>query len=232
MALDLTILNLVLLLVELILLGFTVLLLILGRREERTRRMLIGEVAKTAKMISRQEYFNEVVFGIEKAQTEIVAAVTGTRPNDESIASVDTIIAKLRNKSKSGVKVRYILPKTIDRLYMARRYKESGAEVRFHHSVTVSDTRYMVVDRRYTIIGLPARYGENEPTRQGYVIPAEGLASLLREHFEEVWVASDTYETYVSEVIKELKSHSPTISTKLLAEQISLDEEEVEQLAL
>jgi hypothetical protein len=105
-------------LVELVLLGFTILLLALGRREERARRVLIDQVAKTARMISRQEYFNEVIFGIERAEREILGVVTGTRPAGDSTSSVEAILTKIRSKAESGVNVRYILPKTIDRLYM------------------------------------------------------------------------------------------------------------------
>lgn len=47
---------------ELVLLAPTLLLLILGRREEKGRRMLLAEISKIAKMVSRHAARKEELF--------------------------------------------------------------------------------------------------------------------------------------------------------------------------
>ena len=225
MALDL---NLILLIVELLLLVPTLALLILGRRETQGRQALLRQMATTARMVSRQEYFNSVQFAMQNAAKSIKGSITGSAPQTpEQRDQVDGIFAQIHNANTRNVTIQYLLPKTQDRLGVASRYREAGAELRFHPGLIVSDIRYMVVDGKHAVLGLPSAAGENEPTREGYVIPSEGLAQILLQQFEEKWAQAATYDEYLHDVLLETKSHNPNISSQLLSLQLSIPESEV-----
>ena len=71
--------NSLLLLTEIVLLVPTLLLLVLGRREEKGRGLLLQEITKTAKMLSRQEYFSYVLLGMQTATKSIKGSIKGSR---------------------------------------------------------------------------------------------------------------------------------------------------------
>jgi hypothetical protein len=220
--------NLVLVIVELILLVPTLLLLVLGRREEKGRRHLLEQITSTAKMVSREEYFNSVRAGMQSAKQSIKGTITGSAPKtDEQEIRVKGVVDEIRAAGKRGVKLRYLLPKLHDRLTIAYRYTEAGAEIRFHPALVVSDLRYVVVDDKSTILGLPSTAGNDQPTREGYHIPSEGLSHIFAQQFESRWAEAVKYEEYLREVIAEAKSHNPNMSEKLLASQLQIPESEI-----
>jgi hypothetical protein len=223
--------NLILLLVELVLLAPTLLLLILGRREERGRRLLLAEISKTARMVSRQEYFNHVESAMQNAKQTIRGSITGSSPriHDEE-DQVRRISDQIRNAKRRGVSVQYLLPKLQDRLTVASMYREAGAEIRFHPALIVNDLRYVVFDNKYTVIGLPGHIGRNEPTRDGYFIPSEGLASIFTSQFEAKWREASSYDEFLKGIISEAKSHSPQVSTELLSKELKIPEVEVKRV--
>ncbi|MHB1909962.1 MAG: hypothetical protein ACYCQJ_13985 [Nitrososphaerales archaeon] len=228
MALDL---NFILLVVELVLLAPTLLLLILGRREEKGRRELLTHITSTARLVQRQDYFNSVRMGMEASKEFINGSITGSMPKaQEQEDQVNKIIDEIKRASRRNVSVKYILPKLHDRLTIARRYREAGAEIRFHPGLVVSDVRYVVIDGKNTVLGLPSGVGEDQPTREGYLIPSEGLAHLFLAQFEEKWAHSLTYDEFVNEIISEARSHNPSVSDRLLSTQLQLPEEEVRRI--
>lgn len=112
MAVDL---NLILLTVELLLLIPTLLLLILGRREAHGRQVLLKQMASTAKMVSRQEYFNSVQFGMQSGAKSIKGSITGSSPQTpEQKDQVEGIIEQIRRAKSRNVTVQYLLPKAQD----------------------------------------------------------------------------------------------------------------------
>lgn len=225
-------LSLLLLIVELVLLVPTLLLLILGRREERGRRELLTHITSTARLVSRQDYFNSVRMGIEGAKESINGLIIGSVPKtQEQEIQVNRIVEEIGRASRRGVPVRYIVPKLHDRLTLATRYRSAGAEVRFHPGLVVSDLRYIVIDNKDSVIGLPSTSSENSPTREGYLIPSEGLARLFSSQFEEKWSKSLTYDDYVREIIEEAKSHDPNVSEMLISSQLGLPEEEIRRIS-
>jgi hypothetical protein len=229
LALDL---NLLLLVVELVLLVPTLLLLILGRREERGRRELLTHITSTARLVSRQDYFNSVRMGMEGAKDFIIGSITGSVPKtQEQEDQVNRLTEEIGRAARRGVVVRYLVPKLHDRLTLATLYKTAGAEVRFHPSLVVSDLRYIVIDNKESVIGLPSTSSENSPTREGYLIPSEGLARLFSSQFEEKWTKSLTYDDYVREIIGEAKSHDPNVSDVLLSSQLGLTEAEIRRIS-
>jgi hypothetical protein len=224
-------LNLILLTVELLLLIPTLALLILGRRETQGRQTLLKQMATTAKMVSRQEYFNSVQLGMQNATRSIKGSITGSSPQTpEQKDQVDGIFEQIRHANNRNVTLQYLLPKTQDRIGLASKYKEAGADLRFHPGLIVSDIRYMIVDGKLTVLGLPSAAGENEPTREGYVIPSEGLAQILLQRFEEQWAQAETYDDYLHRVLLETKSHNPNISSQLLSLQLNISESDVNRL--
>jgi hypothetical protein len=222
--------NLILLIVELILLVPTLLLLVLGRREERGRAALLTEITKTAKMLTRQEYFNSVLYGMQSATSSIRGSITGSVPatsQDEELVSriVGQIIQCKRNQKQ--LVIRYLLPRSQDRLSVASRYTTAGAQVRFHRSLIVSDLRYMVVDGKISVIGIPKSAGDDQPTREGYVLPSEELGEIISENFEKKWSEAAPYEEYAREVLSEITSTNPNVSDELLSGQLKVPVQEI-----
>jgi len=223
--------SLVLLIVELILLVATLSLLILARMEAHGRQLLLRQITSTAKMVSRQEYFNSVQFGMQNAVASIKGSITGSSPQTpEAKDRIDGIIEQIHRARSRKVTIQYLLPKAQDRIALASKYKEAGAELRFHAGLLVSDMRYVIIDNKYTVLGLPSAPGETEPTREGYVIPSEGLAQILLQNFEGKWEQALTYENYINSVLLEIKSHNPIVSIQLLSSQLGVSESEIKRM--
>ena len=221
----------VLLIVELILLVATLSLLILARREAHGRQLLLRQITSTAKMVSRQEYFNSVQFGMQNAVASIKGSITGSSPQTpEAKDRIDGIIEQIHRARSRNVAVQYLLPKAQDRLAIASRYIEAGADLRFHAGLLVSDMRYVIIDTKYTVLGLPSAPGETEPTREGYVIPSEGLAQILLQNFEEKWEQALTYDNYLNGKLLEIKRHNPIVSIQLLSSQLGVSESEIKRM--
>jgi len=220
-----------LLIVELVLLLATLTLIILARRESSGRENLLQQMSHTARMVSRQEYFNSVHFVMQNAKNSIKGSITGSAPTTpEQNDQVQAIIDHIRTARERNVAIQYILPKTPDRVVVANKYREVGAEVRFHPGILVSDLRYTVIDNNYTVLGLPSSAGENQPTREGYVIPSEGLAQVFLRQFQTRWDEATEYDQYLKELLREITIHNPAISTELLSSQLQIQESEGKRL--
>jgi hypothetical protein len=217
-----------LLAVELVLLVATLALLIQARRESSGREKLLEQMAHTARIVSRQEYFNAVHFVMQSARKSIEGSVTGSLPSTpEQTDQVQAIIDRISLAKSRGVKIRYILPKSPDRLVVANRYREAGAEVGFHPGIIVSDLRYTVIDGAYTVLGLPSSAGENQPTREGYVIPSEALAEIFLRQFQSRWDEATPYDDYLRTTVSDVRTHNPKVSIQLLASQLQVPESEI-----
>ncbi len=225
-------LNFVLIVVELVLLVPTLLLLVLGRNEERGRRQLLSQITSVAKTVSRQEYFNSVHSSMQRAAVTVKGSITGSAPKSKQEDDlVQSIVEEIRRAAKRGVSIKYLVPKSQDRLRVASRYKEAGADIIFHPGLVVSDLRFVVVDGKTVVLGLPGTAGQNEPTREGYVIPSEGLSEILSSQFESKWSEGMGYDEYVRSVLEEVKSHNPNVSDKLLSSQLQIPENELRRIS-
>jgi hypothetical protein len=223
--------NSLLLLTELILLVPTLLLLVLGRREEKGRSHLLQEMTRTAKMLSRQEYFSYVLLGMQTATKSIRGSIKGSPPsNAEQEQFVEKVIDQIRLAKKRSVVVQYLLPKATARLSVAYRYREAGAEVRFHPSLVVSDFRYTVVDGKYNVIGLPSAVADNAHTGEGYMIASEGLAEMFLNQFSDKWSEAMDYDRYSRSVLSEMTQKVTNISVALLATELNIPVTEVRRL--
>jgi len=222
-------LQVLLLFVELFLLVATLALLLLSRRESKSREMMMQHFSSVADVITRQEYFVAVVDIIQKAEKWLCASVTASPPTPEEGEVIEQILKALKDASGRGVSIRYLVPLSPDRLQMAKKYKSSGAEVRLHPSLPFSDVRYTIVDGKITLIGVPARKGKKEPTRKGYSIPSESVAQLFKSNFESLWNSPDSkpYDAYLKELVSQAVGANSNISEELLASNLGLDKDEV-----
>lgn len=214
-----------LLMLESILLVVTIILLIYSIKEGRGRKGLLLEVGKATKILTRQEYFLTVTDSMMDAKTEVIGAITGRLPAGDDKKRTQDVTANIERLTKNNVSVKYLLPKFPDRLHIGYLYTKAGAEVRYSGCAVVHDIRYIVVDGRLVVIGIPEITGEKEATKKGYRIPSEGLAVILKEHFYGCWDKNIRYEDYVKEVIKQTGT-----TTKSLARELQIDEEELEKL--
>ncbi len=215
-----------LLILESILLAATVILLLYSIKEGKERRDLLLEIGRATKILTRQEYFLTVIDSMMDANTEIIGSITGRFPIGDDKKITRDVVDNIERLTKKGVSVKYLLPKFHDRLYIGHVYSKAGAEVRYSDCPIVHDVRYMVVDDKLIVIGIPEVIGEKEATKKGYRIPSEGLAAILKEHFYNCWDRNTIYEDYVREVIKQTGA-----APKTLARELQIDEEELERIA-
>ncbi len=221
--------ELALLSVELILLTATLILLGLSRREERGREGLVKHLLETTRILSRQDYFHSVIGGLSRAKGDVSALVTGTRPSGGDLEIVEKMMDQIRETVSRGVRIRYLIPETVDRIQMGYRYHELGSEVRYHRGLIVHDLRYMIVDGEIVVIGLPEKTGEEQPTRKGFSIRSESLARILKEEFDKLWLSDKamSYEDFLRESINHLRETNPGISLELVAKHIDIDYKEI-----
>jgi hypothetical protein len=228
--LDLTSVQLPLLLVELILLASTLILIIMTRTEFKSKGELMRHVSRATESITRQEYFASVVESIKGSKRDIFATVTATPPSPEEIDVIAIILDSISKSIVRSVRVRYLMPLTPDRLLMARRYKTAGAEVRFHPALIVSDARFMVVDEKNVVIGIPERNGKDQPTKRGHVMTSESLSSLFKERFERLWDSEEakSYSQYLLSLVERARQTNPNFSSVVIAKNLRVEREDIE----
>ncbi|MGD8351785.1 MAG: hypothetical protein PVG55_02200, partial [Nitrospirota bacterium] len=111
-----------LLVLESVLLLATIFLLVMSIREGRSRDALILQVERATRILTRHEYFFTVADSMLDARREVVAYITGRRPSGEDTRRVREITGVVERLVRDGAKVRYLLPKFQDRLYMGALY--------------------------------------------------------------------------------------------------------------
>lgn len=217
--------ELILLILESLLLAFTIALLIFSLKEGRGRDKLIMEVSRATRVLTRHEYFLMVTDTMMDATSEVVACITGRMPSGEDKKRTQEVIYNIEKLAKNGVKVRYLLPKFQDRLHVGWLYTKAGAEVRYSGCPSVSDFRYTVVDAKKSIVGIPEHIGQMEATSKGYVIPSEGMSGILRDNFHQCWDGASTYEEFLKETMKLTGA-----TTAALAREIKIEEAELNKI--
>lgn len=172
-----------LLLLESVLLIFTIILLSYSIKEGKQRDKLIMEVGKATKVLTRQEYFLAIIDSMMDAEDEIVGCITGRPPTGDDKRMTRDIMINIERMTKQGVRIKYLMPKFPDRLHMGYQYMKAGAEVMFSSCLMVHNIRFIIIDDRMVVIGIPEITGEKEATGKGYRIPSEGLAMVLKNYF-------------------------------------------------
>jgi len=212
----------ILLVLESVLLVATIILLLYSIREGKGRKTPLLEVGKATKILTRQEYFLTVTDSMMDARIEVIGFITGRLPTGDDKKRVRDIINNIEKLTKNDIKVKYLVPKFPDRLHIGSLYSRAGAEVRYGIGAIASDIRYIIVDDRFVVIGIPEIMGEKEATKKGYRIPSESLATILKDHFHRCWEESMPYEKYVKEAIKQTG-----LTPEQLGRELQIDEKEV-----
>jgi hypothetical protein len=216
----------ILLVLESVLLVTTIILLLYSIREGKDRRSLLLEVGKATKILTRQEYFLTVKDSMMDAKEEISGFITGRPPSEDDSRRVKDIIQNIERLTSQGIKIKYLMPKFHDRLQVGYLYTRAGAEVKYSPCAIANNIRYIIIDYRTAVIGMPECVGEKEATRKGYRIPSEGLASILKDHFYGCWEQSVSYEDYAKDVIRQTGA-----TPKVLEKELHIDAKEIEKLA-
>ncbi|HTZ41378.1 MAG TPA: hypothetical protein VMB77_14590 [Syntrophales bacterium] len=214
-----------LLILESVLLVATIILLVYGIHEGKRRDILLREVGRVTKVLTRQEYFFSVMSAMQDAREEIVACITGRPPSGDDVTMARHIVEAVESLVKRGVSVRYLLPKFPDRLQIGVQFAKAGAEVRFSSCLMVHNVRFSVIDERVVVLGIPESTGEKEATKKGYTIPSEGLALILKGYFDGCESQSS-----LKEYLQEVATHSGA-TLEHLAKEFHLDEKDLKRLA-
>ena len=214
-----------LLLLESVLLVATVVLLIYGIYEGKRRDALLKEVSRVTKVLTRQEYFLSIMDAMLDAKEEIIGCITGTPPSGDDVRMTRHFADAIRDMTKKGVSIKYLLPKFPDRIPIAVQYTKAGAEVLFSSCLMVHSIRYTVVDERIVVLGIPESIGETEATKKGYTIPSEGLAMVLKGYFNEC-EDKTSLKAYLHEVCRQTGA-----TVEHLAKEFRLDERDLKELA-
>jgi hypothetical protein len=213
-----------LLLLESILLIVTITLLFFNIHEGKQRDILLREVGRATRVLSRQEYFLSLMDSMLDAEKEIIGCITGRPPSGDDIKMTRNIVDTIEKATKKGVRVKYLLPKFPDRLLIGVQYTKAGAEVLFSSCLMVHNIRYSIVDERIVVLGIPESAGEKEATKKGYKIPSEGLAMILKDSFNTC-EKQTSLKVYLQEVIEHTGA-----TPEHLAREFHIDEEELKKL--
>lgn len=214
-----------LLLLESILLIVTVVLLVFSIKEGRQRDKLIMEVGKATRVLTRQEYFLTIMDSMKDAGDEVVGCITGRMPSGDDIKLTRNIIDMIESLVKKGVIIKYLMPKFPDRLHIGYLYTKAGAEVMYSSCLMVHNIRYIIVDGRIVVLGIPESTGEKEATKKGYSIPSEGLAMVLKNYFNTC-EKQTSFSDYVHEVIDQTGA-----TPEHLAREYQIDAKELKRMA-
>ena len=207
--------ELILLITESILLLVTLGFLLYSIHEGRQRSRLLVEVKNATKILTRLEYFLTVSESLLESRVEIVGCVTGRRSVGDDEKKVANVVNNIKNATSRGVKIRYILPKLPERLYMGCLYESAGAEIRYASCSLVNSMRYMVVDNSLVLIGIPESEGERNATNKGHKLPSKGLASILKTHFDDCWERDLPLKGYIREVMDHTGMSVKQVSNEL-----------------
>ena len=212
-------LELTLLLMETLLLAVTLTLLAFSVRESRQRHHLITEVDMATRALTRLEYFQCVNESILGAKHEIMACITGRRPTqDEDKHKVESLISALEKATSRGVRVRYLLPKFQDRLYIGFLFSKAGAEVRYSANSVVSSLRYMVIDGKTVVMGIPETTAGKTVTRKGHHLPSKALAEIMTAHFNSLSAHDMTLQEYAQNVMHQTGTTIETMAAEFKLE--------------
>jgi hypothetical protein len=213
-----------LLALESILLIATIILLIYSIKEGKQRDKLILEVGKATRILTRQEYFLNVIDAMMDAKEEIRGCITGRIPSENDKRRTRDIIATIERRVKEGIKITYLLPKFPDRLHVGYLYAKAGAEVLYSSCLMVHNIRFITIDGTIVVMGIPEHTGEKQATKKGYRIPSEGLAMVLNNYFESC-EKQISFSDYAKDVMKQTGA-----TLKHLAREYQVDEEGLNKL--
>ena len=204
--------SLALLSVEIILLILTISLLIYSSRERRQRQNLFHLMIDTIKVLTREEYFNLVTEELDDAKKSVCAIVTGEKPSENSVKYVERILKALKSAKDKGASLKYIMPASPEKLEMGLKYIQSGCDVRYNHNLMINELRFMVVDERHIVIGMPDNVDKFtcdidqtepcKPTRRGVLLQSKSISKIFINYFNLQWDSSIEHSAFTEQVAK------------------------------
>ena len=216
---------------ELALLIISIFLLVHSMREHRGRSEPLEALSQATRELTRYEYFLTVVDSLRSARREVFGIITGRKPTtDLGREAVKDIAKEIREASRRGVRVRYIVHRDPDRLHVGYLYRLAGAEVRVHNEIALRDLRYMVVDSEINVLGLAGEKGKEAPTRMGHLIRSSSLSSILLTDFERLWQEAADIDDYAKEVVRRILSSFKRADADLISKQLDVPRDVAEEL--
>jgi len=216
--------------VELTLLIISIVLLIMSRREHSGRSKLLEALLRATRELTRYEYFLAVVESIIDSKSRIDGIVTGRKPTTTTGREMlQRILDSIREASERGLRIRYILYPSPDRISIAYMYSSAGAEVRLHPYAGLADSRYMLVDDSLVVIGLAGKEREH-PTRTGFVIRSLSMNQVLSRHFEQVWEQAEPLESYIARVVRDYSKTHGELDPQVIATHLGVPVELVSKV--
>jgi hypothetical protein len=196
------------------------------------RIRLLERMNIAIELLTRREYFDSVYDIYREANGWVIAIVTGNKPGESDRAIVENLLRLIESRVREGVKVRLVIPRGIDKLYMGYKYTQIGVEVMFHENLIIYDLRYTVADGRVVVMGFPIEVGEAKPTRRGVKVYSETLASILLKNFERYWLSSHAikYEDYLKQYVDGVRETNPDITLEAISRQLDIPVDEIERV--
>jgi hypothetical protein len=112
-------------------------------------------VGGATRVLSGQEYFLSLMDSMLDAEKEIIGCITGRCPSGDDIRRTRNIVGAIEKMSTKEVRIKYLLPKFPDRLYIGVQYAKAGAAILFGRCLMVHNIRHSIVDERIVVLGIP-----------------------------------------------------------------------------
>ena len=189
--------------------------------EHKERQRLERSLLDTRVELGRENYLRLIRFGIKDAESEVLFTTRSMTTSQKEPLMEEVIRASVEKKGRithRGI----IAPRheTIAGAY--ELIKKANVEIRFHDYYNSSSLRFIIIDRKKTILAI-AR--PDQPSELAYWIESHTLASGLSSEFERLWNdgSSKRFEQYLDEVKEGLKG----LSAKEMCSRLGIPEEVV-----
>lgn len=198
-------------------------------RERTQRQDLVKSMLETRRVFGREDYLSLIDAGIKQAETEVLFITRSmTTPEREPLMK-RIIRASMAKKKRRGFIHRGIVAPRHDTIEGAYELIERAAiDIRFHDYCNLAGLRYVIIDKRKTILGVGK---PDEPSEESYSIESYTVAKALEAEFEKLWNDDEamTFPEYVrktSEKLGELPT-SEKASRLGIPEEVIQDPEKV-----
>jgi hypothetical protein len=92
---------------------------------------------------------------VDDTEKEIIGCITGRCPPGDVIRRTRNIVGAIEKMNTKGVRIKYLLPKFPDRLYIGVQHAKAGAAIFFGRCLMARNIRYRIVDERSIVLGVP-----------------------------------------------------------------------------
>jgi hypothetical protein len=202
------------------LLAVEVVILMKIGEEKRERTALVTDLRTTRVELGREKYIEMVKRELRAAQKEVLFLSHSLTTSMSSADKEDLFAAYAHKKGEVHRCITGPDPRRIPAMWEQRRHK---VEVRVNAFVLYSTFRFQVCDAKVTVLGL-SKEGD-ELSRTGVLITNVYCAAMMREYFAKLWEASQSFEDYLKDELRRIKSQ-PGVSIENLSEGWGLESTE------